>query len=368
MTDLCAEFDISRKTGYKFWNRYQEFGPEGLYDESRRPRRAPNQTPKEIQQLILALKQKRPSWGAKKLKAELERQHLGLTIPAKSTIHELLGRHGLVRRRKRRRTATFYEGKLRDTTAPNEVWGADFKGEFRLGNRRYCYPLTATDHFSRYLLACEGLEHTRGRGARSVFKTIFREFGLPDAIRTDNGSPFASTGLLGLTQLSVWWLRLGIRLERIKPGHPEQNGRHERMHLTLKQETTRPAAANVLQQQEHFDRFRHIFNYERPHESLGMQRPAEQYKPSKRPFPESLPELEYPLHDVRRLVRPSGHIHLFRRNQGCYVCTALVGEYVGLREVESQQWLVSFMDLDLGHVAESGGRFIQTDRTEKADV
>ena len=253
MTDLCAEFGISRKTGYKLWSRYQEFGPEGLYDVSRRPRRTPNQTPKDIQQLILALKQRRPSWGAKKLKVVLEQKHPGVKFPALSTINQLLARHGLVKRRKRRRKATYYQGELRQTSAPNEVWGADFKGEFRLGNRRYCYPLTVTDHFSRYLLGCEGLENTKGQPAKAVFEMIFREFGLPDAIRTDNGAPFASTGLAGLTRLSAWWIRLGISLERIEPGHPEQNGRHERMHLTLKQETTRPAADNELQQQERFD-------------------------------------------------------------------------------------------------------------------
>lgn len=351
MTDLCREFGISRKTGYKLWNRYQRFGPEGLYDGSRKPLRVPKQTPEDIQKRILAFKGEHPTWGAKKLKVELERRNEGVVFPSVSTINLLLQRNGLVKKRKKRRRATPSSLPLKVPEKPNDVWGADFKGEFRLGNGKYCYPLTITDQHSRYLIGCEGLESTKGTGARFVFEQAFRKYGLPHTIRTDNGSPFASTGLLGLTRLSVWWMRLGIRHERIEPGHPEQNGRHERLHLTLKEETTRPAAQNMLQQQECFDNFLDIYNNQRPHEALGMSRPAEVYCSSMRAYPEELHPLEYPLHDQTRKVRPSGHISLFGRKQaGCYLSAALAGEYVGLRELDEDRWLISFLDLDLGVV------------------
>jgi hypothetical protein len=228
----------------------------------------------------------------------------------------------------------------------------DYKGEFRLGNAQYCYPLTITDRFSRMLLACDGFESIATSSTRQGFEAVFREYGLPQAIRTDNGAPFASRGLHGLTRLSAWWLRLGIRHERIDPAHPEQNGQHERMHLDLKQQSTRPAAPHLLQQQERFDTFVHEYNYERPHEALGQTPPARHHLLSSRPFPERLPELTYPLHDHTSWLSPSGHVRVGGRRGSYFISSALGGEPVGLREIEDRVWLVSYVDLDLGHIDE----------------
>ncbi len=232
--------------------------------------------------------------------------------------------------------------------APNDLWCADFKGEFRLGNAQYCYPLTVTDHASRYLLLCEALDSVREDPAIAAFEHLFRERGLPAAIRSDNGVPFASpNALFNLSKLAVWWLRLGIAIERIKPGHPQQNGRHERMHLTLKQETTRPPGQNALQQQARFDAFVEEFNTERPHEALDMQRPADRYVASPRPYA-GLPELSYPLHDKQYLVTACGRICMHRKKIN--LSTVLAGQLVGLKEVDDGIWLVSFMHYDLGYI------------------
>ena len=283
MTEVCRAFGISRKTGYKIFDRYKEHGLEALSDRSRRPVRYANQLPAQIENLIVTAKRDKPHWGARKIRELLVRRLDGdLRVPAKSTIHAVLHRHGLVRvpgRPRHRATGT----PLSAGAAPNDLWCADFKGEFKLGNGRYCYPLTVTDHASRFLLLCEALESTREDTAVTAFEQLFRERGLPQAIRSDNGVPFASpNGLFNLSKLAVWWLRLGIAIERIKPGHPQQNGRHERMHLTLKQEATRPPGMNSLQQQARFDAFVQEFNTERPHEALAMKRPAELYSASPR--------------------------------------------------------------------------------------
>src|SRR5213595_1862324 len=280
MAALCREFDISRKTGYKIFQRYKDCGLEGLTDRSRRPYRHANQLPFQIEKLIVQLKQERPSWGAPKIREKLRRLHSDVQLPAISTVHAVLDRHGLVKRRRRRRHATAGTA-LSRPTQPNALWCADYKGEFLLGNRKYCYPLTITDFASRYLLTCEALSTTQEKFAFTVFERTFKEFGLPQLIRTDNGVPFASAhALYGLSKLAVWWLRLGIQIERSKPGHPQDNGRHERMHLMLKREATKPAAANFLQQQARFDKFIEVFNNERPHEALDMKCPAEVYQPS----------------------------------------------------------------------------------------
>src|SRR6266705_3701473 len=297
MSQVCRSFGISRKTGYKIFERYKEHGLEALTDRSRRPVRYANQLPQQIESLIVAAKRDKPHWGARKIRELLVRRLDGdIRVPAKSTIHAVLDRHGLVRRgggpRHRARGTPLSEGAI-----PNDLWCADFKGEFKLGNGRYCYPLTVTDQASRFLLLCEALESTRENLAWTAFERLFAERGLPVAIRSDNGVPFASpNALFGLSKLSVWWLRLGISIERIKPGRPQQNGRHERMHLTLKQEATRPPGMNSLQQQARFDAFAKEFNEERPHEALAMKRPAEVYAPSPRPY-DGLPELTYPFHD-----------------------------------------------------------------------
>src|SRR6202165_2514624 len=265
MAVLCRQFGISRKTGYKILTRYNEIGLEGLTDGSRRPYRHANQLPFQIETQIVRLKQDRPSWGAPKIREKLARLYPDVHTPAISTVHAVLDRHGLVKRRMGRRnrakgTALSLPGQ------PNDLRCADYKGEFMLADRRYCYPLTITDFASRYLISCEGLSSTLAMYAFTVFERVFKDFGLPRAIRTDNGSPFASANsLFGLTKLSVWWLRLGIDIERIKPGHPQQNGRHERMHLTLKKEATKPASRNFLQQQARFDQFLRTLHQVRPH-------------------------------------------------------------------------------------------------------
>jgi transposase InsO family protein len=348
MTEVCRDFGISRKTGYKIFNRYQEYGAEALTDRSRRPVRYANQLPPQVESLIVALKREKPHWGARKIRELLVRRLAGdVRVPAKSTIHVVLDRHGLVRRASRRRRRA--EGTpLSPGLRPNDLWCADFKGEFQLGNRRYCYPLTVTDHASRFLLLCEALESTREDLAFRAFERLFAERGLPLAIRSDNGVPFASpNALFNLSKLAVWWLRLGIQIERIKPGHPQQNGRHERMHLTLKQETTRPPGMNTLQQQARFDQFLEEFNTERPHEALAMSCPAQLYTASTRPYA-GLPELEYPMHDREQLITACGRICMHRKKIN--ISTVLAGQKVGLKEVDEAVWLVSFMHYDLGYI------------------
>ena len=346
MAAVCREFDISRKTGYKLFNRYKDSGLEGLTDRSRRPQRQANQLPFQIEKLIVQVKQERPSWGAPKIRERLRRLYPDVQTPAISTVHAVLDRHGLVRRRrKRRRKATGTA--LSAPREPNALWCADYKGEFMLADRRYCYPLTISDFASRYLIACDALSTTKEVYAISVFERAFKEFGLPAAIRTDNGVPFSSPmALFGLSKLSVWWLRLGIDIERIKPGHPQQNGRHERMHLTLKKEATKPAAANFLQQQDKFDDFIACYNNERPHQALDMQYPGELYTPSTRPY-RGLGELDYPFHDETVTVTRCGRICFKGRKVN--LSGVFTGQNVGIKEVSDNIWLVSFMHYDLGY-------------------
>jgi len=348
MSEVCRAFGISRKTGYKIFDRYREHGLEALSDRSRRPVRYANQLPQQIEALIVALKRAKPHWGARKIRELLVRRLDGdVRVPAKSTVHAVLHRHGLVKpagRPRRRATGTA----LSAGAAPNDLWCADFKGEFKLGNGRYCYPLTVTDHASRFLLLCEAFESTREDPVVTAFAQLFRERGLPQAIRSDNGVPFASpNALFNLSKLSVWWLRLGIAIERIQPGQPQQNGRHERMHLTLKQEATRPPGMNSLQQQARFDVFVREFNAERPHEALAMQCPAEVYRPSPRPY-NGLPEIAYPMHDRDVLVTACGRICMHRKRVN--ISTVLAGQRVGIKEVDEGIWLVSFMHYDLGYI------------------
>jgi transposase InsO family protein len=348
MTDACREFGISRKTGYKIFNRYKESGFESLSDRSRRPVRYANQLPPQLETMIVSYKQEKPHWGARKIRELLVRRLDGdVRIPAKSTIHAVLHRNGLVKGLRPRRHRATGTG-LSPGTAPNDLWCVDFKGEFRLGDGRYCYPLTATDHASRYLLMCEALESTREATAITAFEQLFLERGLPLSIRSDNGVPFASpNSLFNLSKLSVWWLRLGIAIERIQPGQPQQNGRHERMHLTLKRETTRPPEMNTLQQQARFDSFIEEFNNERPHEALAMKTPAEVYSPCPRVY-DGLPELTYPLHDRDVVVTACGRICLHRKRVN--LSHVFAGQRVGIKEVDEGIWIVSFMHYDLGFI------------------
>jgi putative transposase len=346
MAVLCRRFGVSRKTGYKILERYNSCGLEGLTDRSRRPYRHAHQLPVQIETLIVRSKQERPHWGAPKIRERLARLYPDVHTPAISTVHAVLDRHGLVKRRGRRRNKATGTP-LSTSDQPNDLWCADYKGEFMPADRRYCYPLTITDFASRYLIACEALQSTREAYAFTVFENVFKEFGLPNAIRTDNGVPFASpNALFNLSKLSVWWLRLGIAIERIKPGNPQQNGRHERMHLTLKLETTKPAARNFLQQQAKFDDFVECYNNERPHQALDMQCPAERYRPLLRPY-RGLPDIEYPFHDRAATVTTCGRI-CFNR-QKINLSQVFAGQTVGIKQTDEQIWLVSFMDYDLGY-------------------
>jgi transposase InsO family protein len=350
MSAVCREFGISRKTGYKIRDRYRQEGIEALCDRSRRPVRYANQLPVQIERLIVATKRDKPHWGARKIRELLVRKLAGdVRIPARSTVHAVLDRHGLVSQARKRNRANKAVGTpLSEAAAPNDLWCADFKGEFKTGNGRYCYPLTVTDQASRMILACEALESTKEQPVIEAFLRLFRDRGLPDAIRSDNGLPFASpNGLYNLSKLSVFWLRLGIAIERIRPGCPQQNGRHERMHLTLKTETTRPPGMNALQQQDRFDRFVNEFNTERPHEALDMQTPAEIYTPASRTYG-GLPELDYPFHDKDILVTACGRICMHRKKIN--VSTVLAGQRLGIKEVDDGIWLVSFMRYDLGYI------------------
>jgi putative transposase len=358
MAPLCREFGISRVTGYKVYERYKECGLDGLHDRSRRPYRQANRLPFQVERCILGIKREHPSWGAPKIRDKLLRELSMIKPPAVSTVHAVLDRHGLVRRRKRRR----YKARgteLHDAHEPNGLWCADYKGEFKLGDRKYCYPLTISDYRSRYLLACEGMTCTKSDFAFAAFERVFKEFGLPGAIRTDNGVPFASPqALFGLSKLSVWWLRLGIRIERIKPGHPQQNGRHERMHLTLKTETATPAAFNLLQQQERFDRFIEVYNNERPHQGLEGAYPGDLYTPSARVY-EPPPEPDYPFHDRTVRVTRCGRICIGKRKIN--LSQVFAGQILGIREVEDRLWLVSFLDYVIGFFDS------QEDRVEPAN-
>jgi transposase InsO family protein len=353
MSRVCREFGVSRPTGYKIFNRYKDLGYQGLLDRSRRPYRHANKLPFQLESAIIRLRTEHPSWGAAKIREKLLRAFPMVPAPAKSTVHAVLDRNGLVERRKRRRHKP--QGtSLTDPASPNQLWCTDFKGEFMLGNRQYCYPLTITDYSSRYLLACESLESTKSSFAFSVFERTFKDFGLPAAIRSDNGAPFASpNALFGLSRLSVWWLRLGIAIERIKPGNPQQNGRHERMHLTLKKEATKPASFNFLQQQSRFDDFIEVYNHQRPHAAIGMHYPGEVYTPSPRPFRHPDPP-EYPFHDRTVCVTRCGRICIGKRKIS--LSQVFSGQLVGIREVDEKIWLVSFLDFDLGYFDEKEGR------------
>ena len=353
MAPLCAEFGISRKTGYKIFDRYKDSGLEALSDRSRRPYRQANRLPTPVEATIVRLKREYPGWGAPKIREKLRQQLGARSLPAISTVHAVLDRHGLVKRRRRRRAGTA-PTPLSTPAQPNALWCADYKGEFMLGNRQYCYPLTVTDFASRYLLSCEALSSTQVKFAITTFERVFRDYGLPEAIRTDNGVPFAApTGLYRLSRLAVWWLRLGIRLERIQPGKPQQNGRHERMHLTLKREATKPAATNVLQQQSRFDTFLARYNDERPHQALGMKVPADVYTRSPRLY-RGLEDLAYPFHDLAITVTNCGRICFKGRKVN--LSQAFAGQTVGVTQVGERIWLVSFMHYDLGYFDDETAR------------
>ncbi len=346
MRQLCEDFSISRKTGYKWWGRYQGAGMDGLKEHSRAPFSHPNAVQAAVVALLLEARQQHPSWGPEKLVHWLAPRHPQAFWPALSTVGAILTRHGLVKARRRVRRSPPYAEPRVEVGAPNALWSADFKGQFRTGDGRYCYPLTVLDSFSRYLVLCRGLLTTATEGVRPWLVRAFRAYGLPLAIRTDNGPPFASVALGGLSALSLWWVKLGILPERICPGHPEQNGRHERMHLTLKQHSTRPVRASLRAQQQALGRFLAEYNHERPHQALGQRTPEEIYRPSVRPYPERLPKVEYPAGLHVRRVRHNGQIKW--QGRLIYASEVLAGEPVGLKHVDEGAWHVYFGPLLIG--------------------
>ncbi len=350
ITELCDLYGVSRKTGYKWIDRYLHQGPAGLTERSRRPWHSPNTTPPEIVAAFLEVRRRHPSWGGKKILTIVHKRHPRWDLPGRSTVCEILKRHGMVpARRSKRRIG--HPGKPTSTIlAPNDVWSADFKGQFKTGDGIYCYPLTVTDGFSRYLLGCQALYTTAVQAAKPVFARLFREYGLPRRIRTDNGVPFATNTLARLSSLSAWWIRLGVLPELIEPGKPQQNGRHERMHKTLKSEATKPPAGHLPAQQRKFNRFREEFNHERPHEALDQETPASVYTASPREMPNKLPPLEYPDRFEVRYVSTNGGIRW--NSRWINVSIVCAGEYVDLEEIDDGIWNVYFGPLKLGRLHE----------------
>jgi transposase InsO family protein len=366
MSELCQRYGIARETGYVWLRRYREQGLEGLLELNRAPQRHPNQTAAKIERAVLELRQAHMHWGPRKLKRVLERDQSGGSWPAASTIGELLKREGLVvERRKRRRTAPYTEP-LAHADGANRVWCADFKGWFRTGDGERIDPLTISDAHSRYLLRCQAVAKTDTARARGIFEAAFREYGMPRAIRTDNGAPFASSAVAGLSRLAVWWMKLGIVPERIEAGHPEQNGRHERMHRTLKQETAQPAAANRRAQQRAFDHFRQEYNEERPHEALGMQTPATVYEPSPRPYPARVPEPEYPTTMLVRSVHHQGQIR-WKKNE-VFLSEVLWGEQVGLLPVDERWFTIYFAQFPIARFDSRKLRVWPLPQEENVDI
>jgi putative transposase len=340
VASLCREFGISRKTGYKLLSRYFEEDLAGLEERSRTPHHHPHAVSSEVEAQVLTARQAHPRWGARKLRVWLERQRPGVSWPVASTINEVLRRHGLTVPRRRSRRSPAYTEPFVHCSGANLVWSADLKGWFCTGDGRRCDPLTITDNYSRYLLRCQVVRPADYQMIRPVFEAAFREYGLPTAIRTDNGAPFATTTVGGLSRLSIWWIKLGIRPERIAPGKPAQNGRHERMHRTLKAETASPPQRSWRSQQAAFDRFRTEYNYQRPHQAIDYQTPASRYQPSLRPYPLCEPEIQYPADMELRWVKAQGDIWWCRRH--VYLSETLGGELVGLRQVSDRLWDVYF--------------------------
>lgn len=349
---------ISRKTAYKWIERFRERGRAGLQDRSRRPLSCPHETSAEVAEALVELRREHPTWGAKKIVARLAVLDPGLTLPAVSTASRIIDRAGLVReRRHRRRLPKIGRAWPRGQHA-NAIWCTDYKGQFRTLDGRWCYPLTITDEHSRFVLGCRAYDGIDGAQAKAHFEQLFRRHGLPEAIRSDNGSPFASTGLCRLSALSVWWMRLGIALKRNAPANPQHNGRHERMHRDLKAETTRPPAADLRSQQRRFDRFMQQHNHVRPHEALGQRTPATQYASSPRPYPERLPDPEYPSHYEVRHVAPNGCVAF--GGKYVFISHALCGQRLGLVECDDGLWTVCFGALKLGILDRRRHRLVDT--------
>jgi transposase InsO family protein len=345
-SEACRRRGISRKTGYKLWKRVQSEGVAALAERSRAPVRHPHAVEAAVVAKLLSARQSHPYWGPRNLIDWLARREPGSRWPAPSTVGELLKRNGLVQPRRRRRHSPPYSTPFVSADRPNALWSIDFKGQFRTRDQRYCYPLTVSDGYSRYLLLCRGLASTEGAPVRVWLERTFREYGLPVATRSDNGAPFASVGLGGLSRLSAWWVRLGIVPERIAPGCPAQNGRHERMHRTLAEAVERAPAASLAAQQPRLEGFRREYNEERSHQSLARRTPAELYRASARPYPTRLPPVEYPLRYSVRRVCHSGEFKW--HGQFVYVSQVLTGEPIGLDPISDGSWCVYYGLLPLG--------------------
>lgn len=354
MTELCARYGISRRVGYKWIARFETGGLPGLEDQRRTPHSSPTRIGTDIATALLAARRAHPTWGPRKLLPYLERRHPTWPWPVASTVGALLKREGLVATRRRRPQPGHPGRPTSPIDHPNAVWTADFKGQFRLRSGDYCYPLTVVDAYSRYLLGCQGLPTTAHIPTQTVFERLFREYGLPARIRTDNGVPFATSALARLSQLSRWWITLGILPELIEPGRPDQNGRHERMHRTLKAEATKPPRATFAAQQRRLTAFRREYNEERPHEALGQAPPASVYLPSPRPYPRRPAPIEYPGHYERRLVSRNGGVRW--KNAWVNVSHVLAEDYVGLEEVADGIWAVYFGPVLLGRFDERDRR------------
>jgi transposase InsO family protein len=350
IVELSGRHEVSRKTIYKWLERYENQGIEGLEEQSRAPRNHTNATPEELVNAILDMKVRKMNWGPKKILSRLRLDQPAVKWPADSTGNEILKRYGFVKTRKYRQHTPPYTSPFLGCDAPNVTWSADYKGQFRMGNGSLCYPLTISDNYSRYLLDCQGLTRPKFEQTKPRFEWAFRNFGLPQAIRTDNGVPFASTGLGGLSRLSVWFIQLGIRPERILSGCPEQNGRHERMHRTLKQETVSPPKRNMREQQRAFNQFRNEYNHERPHEALGQTPPVSAYRSSPRSFPRKPPRIEYDSDVTLRFVHNRGEIKW--KGTKVYLTEALVGQYVALTQTDNQLWKVKYSFYPIGFLDE----------------
>ena len=346
MTELCARHGISRQAGYNTLARYQRAGWKGLEVRSRAPQGHPNQTPGGTEWQIVELRRAHMRWGPRKLKVVLEREQPEGTWPAASTIGELLRREGLVIARKKRRRMDPYTTPFASASEPNRVWCGDFKGWSRTQNGERIDPLTISDACTRYLLRCQVVEKMDTARVQAIFEAAFREYGLPEAIRTDNGAPFASRAIAGLSRLALWWMKLGIVPERIQPAHPEQNGRHERMHLTLQQETMSPMAANRRAQQRRFDQFRREFNQQRPHEALGMRTPESCYTASSRPYPVRVCEPEYDSSMTVRRVFADGQFSW--KHHDVFISETLMGERIGLEPIDDRWYTIYFAEFPLG--------------------
>lgn len=341
MSELCARYGISRRVGYKWLARYEEEGRRGLRDRSRAPKNCPHRIDREIAEFLCDFRREHPFWGARKLLRVLADRNPGITQwPAPSTAADLLARHGLVKKRRHRRPHQHPGIIPLATFAPNDLWTADFKGEFKTGNGLYCYPLTIADQHTRFLISCHGLLSTQTVTAKPVFERAFREYGLPLAIRTDNGVPFATQSIHGFSYLNVWWMRLGIQHQRILPGRPDQNGAHERMHRTLKRQAVKPVRRNCAAQQRLFDSFRVEYNEVRPHERLNQETPASCYSKSPRAFPSRLPAIEYPGHFVVKKITTGGTFRFHHKL--LYIANSMVDQNIGLEETDDGVWSIYF--------------------------